>query len=174
MHRSTRTFEARYGYDATYLHHLVDTSIGAGLRGAVLPVLSQYRGPAPGHPVWAGASLASVLDGDCGPCVQLVIDLALEAGVDGDALAACVQGAPERAGAVGLGFRFAEAAIRDTPEALELGARIDTEFGPETRIAASFAAATSRAYPVLKRGLGQGAPCIVGDLRFTPRETTAA
>ena len=59
MHRSTRAFEARYDYDAAYLHHLVDTSIGAGLRGALLPVLSQYRGPEPGHRVWAGASRAS-------------------------------------------------------------------------------------------------------------------
>jgi hypothetical protein len=64
MHRSTRNVEDRYGYDAAYLHPLIDASAGAGLRGALLPVLSQYRGPEEGHRVWAGAAL-----GQGAPCI---------------------------------------------------------------------------------------------------------
>ena len=166
LHHSTRQFEQRYAYDASYLHRLIDTSLGAGLRSALLPLLSQYRGPKTGQAIWAGAALASVLEGDCGPCAQLVIDLGLEAGIDGAQLAACTREDWEAAGDVGFGFRFGRAAIADEVAAQSLGEIIEQRFGVETRAAACFAAATSRAYPVLKRGLGHGAPCQIDGLRF--------
>lgn len=159
LHRGVRAFGRRYDYDAGYMSDVVDISRAAGLRLSAFPLMSQYRGPKTGRDVWAGALLASTLDGDCGPCAQLVVDMAREAGADAAALRACVEGRAGDAGGAGLGFRFAQAAIAGDLAADELRELIVQRFGPKTMVAASFAAASGRLYPVLKRGLGHGAAC---------------
>lgn len=166
LHKMTRGFEARYQYNGDYMHEVYDISTIAGLRLSMLPVLSQYRGP--NIDIWAGAALASTLDGDCGPCAQLVVNMALEAGANPEHLSQCVQGDAASAEAVGLGFRFAKAAINDLIETDDLREEIITGYGKEASLAAAFTAATSRAYPVLKRALGKGSACTalnIGELQ---------
>lgn len=159
LRRSIQQFENRYRYDASYMRHVLDTSTSAALRLSALPFYSQYRGPAQAKNVWAGAILGSTLEGDCGPCVQLVLDMAVEAGVPEDQLALCMQGLAREDSEVGLGFLFAQAAIADRPELEALRVRIEEEYGPDAVVAASFAASAGRMYPVLKRGLGYGQTC---------------
>lgn len=154
-----RRFGCRYGYDTGYMAHIADTSVSAGLRLTAFPLISQYRGPT--LDLWAGALLGSTLEGDCGPCAQLVVDVAIEAGVPADRLALCIQGRAEEASDVGLGFRFAQAAIADAPELGTLRIEIESRHGPAAVTAASFAASSGRMYPVLKRGLGFGHACSV-------------
>lgn len=172
LHWGMRKLEQRYEYDASYGHHVIDVSRGAGLRLALFPMVSQYRGPKAGQMVWAGAMFASTHEGDCGPCAQLVVDMASEAGVPPELLRACAEGRAGDAGDVGLGYRFAMAAIRDTPDAVHLGEKITSLYGEEARVAASFAAATGRFYPVFKRGLGHGQVC--ASLRFDGAEVALA
>ncbi len=159
LHAATRSFGKKYAYDVTYMHEVIDTSAGAGLSLTLLPMVSGYKGPKSGRPVWAGAMLASTLDGDCGPCAQLVLALAQEQGVDGDALRAAIEGRFEAAGPVGLGFQFARHAMSGSYEPNAYGEEIEARFGTQTRLAASFAAASGRFYPVFKRGLGTGQAC---------------
>ncbi len=159
LHAAARAFERRYTYDASYMHEVIDGSVQAGLGLAVFPALVQYRGPKAAVPVWAGAMLASTMDGDCGPCAQLVLDMAVEQGVSPDHLRACLAGNWGVAGAEGLGYRFAVATILDAPDQPELAADILARFGKRGLMAASFAAASGRFYPVLKRGLGHGQTC---------------
>lgn len=154
-----RSFGHRYDYDTAYMAHVTDTSVWAGLRLFLLPYVTQFRGPKAARDVWSGAFLASILDGDCGPCAQLTIDMAVEAEVRADQLALCIEGHPEKAGDVGLGFRFARAAIAGTPELDELRDEIGQRFGEAAVTAASFAASSGRMYPVLKRGLGFASAC---------------
>ena len=157
LHWMIRRFEAQNDYDAAYLHDIAHAWPGAALKVQGLGRLSGLVGPEPD--LWAGAVLASTLDGDCGPCTQLVAQFGLAAGVDPDRIAACLARDFDRAGAVGLGFRFAEAAIADAPELDALRAQITSAHGPRALIAATCAAATGRAYPVLKRGMGHGKDC---------------
>ncbi len=152
-------FAKRYNYDADYMSHVVETSTMAGVRLSLLPLYSQFRGPKEAQDVWAGAMLGSTQEGDCGPCVQLIVDMALEAGVPAEQLALCLQGDASAAGDVGLGFRFSQAAIANTPALEEFRAEIDKRFGSAAVTAASFAASSGRIYPVLKRGLGFGQTC---------------
>lgn len=152
-------FASRYKYDTSYMSHIVDTSASAGVRLSMLPFYSQYRGPKEAQNVWAGAMLASTLDGDCGPCVQLIVDMAVEAAVPAEEIALCLQGNAKAAGDVGLGFRFSQAAIADARELEELRKEIEARFGAAAVTAASFAASSGRIYPVLKRGLGFGQTC---------------
>ncbi len=154
-----RQFAKRYNYDTSYMSHVVETSSAAGVRLSLLPLYSQFRGPKEARDVWAGAMLGSTLEGDCGPCVQLIVDIALKAEVPPDQLALCLQRNATVAGDVGLGFRFAQAAIENTPELEDLRAEIEKRFGPAAVTAASFAASSGRIYPVLKRGLGFGQTC---------------
>lgn len=174
LHRVFNAMSERYDYDTSYLHEITDIWPGAAVRYFGLPMLSQMRGPS--AELWAGASLGSVLDGDCGPCAQLVVDNALAAGVPAAALQACVIGDYERAGAVGLGYVFANASINGSNDLQTLRETIVREHGEKALLSAAYAAAVSRSYPVLKRGLGHGQACqqlrIEGkDLRV-PREAS--
>lgn len=162
LHKMTERMSAETGYDNTYMHEIINVSAGAGLRFIGLPLLSQMKGP--NVDVWAGSALGSVLDGDCGPCAQLVLDEAVASGVNPGQLKACIKGDLGEAGDVGLGFRFARAAIADQAELAGLREEIAQRFGQLAVIAASYAAATSRAYPVLKRGVGHGDLCQKLDL----------
>ncbi|MGR3760027.1 hypothetical protein ACUXV3_07810 [Roseobacteraceae bacterium NS-SX3] len=159
LKKSIQRFASRYSYDAGYMSHVADTSASAGLRLAALPFYSQFSGPEKAREVWAGAMLGSTLEGDCGPCVQLVFDMAVEAQVPPGELALCLEGKARVAGDVGLGFRFSQAAIAGEPELEGLRNEIQNRFGSTAVIAASFAASSGRVYPVLKRGLGFGQTC---------------
>lgn len=168
LHWAMRGLERRYAYDAAYAHHVIGVSRGAGIRLALFPLIAQYRGPDAGRMVWAGALFASTREGDCGPCAQLVVDMAAAGGVPVASMRACAEGRAGEAGDVGLGYRFAMAAIADSPEAGALGEEIAGRYGEAARVAASFAAATGRFYPVFKRGLGHGQLC--AKLRFDGAE----
>ncbi len=157
LHKAFKKFGENADYDTTYLHEITDVSASAAMRYLGLPLLSQMTKPAP--EIWAGAALASVLDGDCGPCVQLVVNTALRAGVDPATIRACIARRFDAAGDAGLGFRFAEAAIHDREEVGALRDEIASRHGEAAVISASYAAATCRAYPVMKRGLGFGHVC---------------
>lgn len=98
------------------------------------------------------------------------MNYALEAGVSPDMLRACLQRRFADAGAAGLGFRFAEAAISGSPVADDLRSEIERKYGQRAVLAAAFAAATSRAYPVLKRALGHGQACQRLEIGAGPQE----
>ncbi len=157
LHRAFDRFAVMADYDTTYLHEVTDVSSSAAVRYLGLPLLSQMSDPAP--EIWAGAAIASVLDGDCGPCVQLVVNSALRADLDPERIRACLARDFEAAGDMGLGFRFSEAAINDAPNLDALRDEIIEKHGQKAVISASYAAATCRAYPVMKRGLGYGKVC---------------
>ncbi|OAN79155.1 hypothetical protein A8B82_08455 [Sulfitobacter sp. EhC04] len=157
LNKILRKFEADYDYDTAFMRDVAEIWPGAALRYLALSTVSGMRGPAP--EIWAGALLASTLDGDCGPCAQLVVGFAQRAGVPDDHIAACLVRDFGAAGTMGLGFRFAEAAIADHPEADELREDIRATHGEQAAIAAAYAAASGRAYPVMKRALGHGREC---------------
>lgn len=157
-------FATRYNYDASYMSYIVDTSPSAGFRLSTLPFYSQFRGPKKAQNIWAGAMLGSTQEGDCGPCVQLIVDMALELKVPSDQLALCLQGDAISAGDVGLGFRFSQAAIANDSGLGKLRDEIEIRFGAAAVTAASIAASSGRIYPVLKRGLGFGQSCSTVDI----------
>ena len=159
LHDKARKMGRHYTYDVGYMHDLIDISVPAAIGLSRLPNFYKYRGPAAGQAVWTGALLASTLEGDCGPCAQLVVDMALEGGADAACLQACAEGRPQDAGAIGLGFRFAMMAITGDPLADDLRREIESEFGKKAAVSCAFAAASGRIYPVLKRGLGHGKAC---------------
>ena len=156
---SVQAFGKKYKYDIGYMMEVINASTGAGLRLSAVPFVSQYQQPKKAIGVWAGAAFASTLDGDCGPCVQLIADISIEAGIPPSELRMCVEGQAASAGDVGLGFRYAQAAISASPEISELLLEIEALYGRKAVISAAFAAASGRFYPVLKRALGENDSC---------------
>ena len=159
FHAQARKMQRAFNYDTSYMHEIIDISPGAAWGLSRLPAFYKYRGTPAGQIPWTGALLASTLDGDCGPCAQLVVDMSLAGGADADALQACAEGRPLEAGAMGLGYRFAKAAISGDPVADDLRSEIISEFGEKCALSCAFAAASGRIYPVLKRGMGHGKAC---------------
>ncbi|GHB44132.1 hypothetical protein GCM10007094_36730 [Pseudovibrio japonicus] len=175
IHSGLRKFSKRYDYDNQYMHRLVDTSTSVGVGIACLPLLSQFRRPKEAVDIWAGAMLASTLDGGCSQCADLIVKQAVEAGVSEAKLAACRQGSAKQAGEVGLGFRFAVAVIQDDAARDELRREIDLRFGNSAVVSATLAAATGRMFPVMKRGLGRAAisPVYLYDPEALPTDKNA-
>src|SRR5690606_30758657 len=78
--RWLRSFSARYQYDTGYMEALLDRSETAFFKYALVNLPSSHRRGIPAAPWWT-ARIRAALWEDCGPCVQLVWNMALEAGV---------------------------------------------------------------------------------------------
>lgn len=157
--RMADAMQARYDYDGSYLREVADVSSGGALRlGVLLPLLSGFRAGCPVD-LWAGAAVASTREGDCGPCLQLVVDMAIERGANAGDLRTALEGDHAAAGLAGLGYRFALAAIADNDTLETLRREVRERFGEKAVVSLAITAATGRAWPVIKRGLGHGKVC---------------
>lgn len=157
--RLLRRYSKRYSYDTSYFEMLLRESPAAFFKFAPLMKASRHR-----EVVSAGASFAAALVGakaeDCGPCTQLVVDMALEAGVAKDQLEA-VLGRDVRAmnDDIVLAFRFADAIVRRSADQDEYRDAIRTQWGEKGLIDLTFAVQMGRIFPMVKAALGYGSEC---------------
>jgi len=158
LHRYTRGFERRYGYDAIYMHEMTDMSTAGFIRFAIMQLAGgTWRGDAP-RDVWCAAGIAGALVEDCGPCVQIACDMAMEAGMPGAVIAALLAGQATDPDAQ-LGFDYGRALLHGSANLDDLRAAIETKWGKVTLLAISLRAMTARNFPVLKRALGHAKAC---------------
>src|SRR5205085_11916448 len=80
IHRKLSAFERDHDYDASYMHQVLDTDLGAFLRFGRAIALGNYRKDVPAD-VYLGAALTSSIHADCRPCTQLGVGFALRAGI---------------------------------------------------------------------------------------------
>lgn len=160
MHRQIARLEMRYGYDASYLHDIANASPAAFLKFGLFQVMSAHRDTVP-NDAWFAARLAAAMAEDCGPCTQIVIDMALEAGISGDIIAALIREDFDKAGRdAALGFRYGCAVAANTTNAGQMVEEAERRFGKRGLVALAYAVATSRVYPTVKRGLGHAKACV--------------
>ena len=158
LHRYTRGFARRYNYDATYMHEMADIAPAAFVRFAVMQLAGgNWRADAPLKP-WCAAGIAGALVEDCGPCVQIASDMAVEAGMPGDIIAALLSGKPTDADAQ-LGFDYGRALLNAAPELDDLREQIEKKWGKRILLAISLRTLSARNFPVLKRALGHAKSC---------------
>ncbi|MDJ0895637.1 MAG: hypothetical protein QNJ92_10900 [Alphaproteobacteria bacterium] len=157
--RALKSFGGRYGYDVSFMEYMLDASPKAFFKFAPLGTLARHREAAPKQAFYA-AKLVGALSEDCGPCTQLVADMAEEAGVapkcieavlTRDLAAMCVDAA--------LGFRFAEALVRPDPEIDDAREIIRGQWGDAGVIDLTFAVQIGRVFPMIKAGLGFTRSC---------------
>src|SRR5690348_9297690 len=70
LHRYVRTFERNFGYDASYMHDVIDASPSALLKFSFVQFMAQHRQEVSAD-AWHAAHVAGALSEDCGPCVQI-------------------------------------------------------------------------------------------------------
>ena len=158
LHRYLRGMEKRYGYDATYMHELTDLSTTAFRRFMKMQMAGGgWRGGAP-RDAWLASGIAGALVEDCGPCVQIASDMAMERGMKAEVIGALLSGAPTDADAQ-LGFDYGRALLNASDNLDALRETIAAKWGQKALIGMSLAAMTSRNYPVLKRALGHAKTC---------------
>lgn len=149
--------------DAAYLHEIAAAPGRALEKFQHLMPATMHRHDAPAD-LFHMARIGATLVEDCGPCALIAAHGALTDGVSRDLVnAALIAGPPE--GALTTAFRFGQAIACHSVEAGTLGDAIEADYGRTTRLELAMTAATVRAYPALKRGLGLGQSCALTPLR---------
>lgn len=152
-------FERRYGYDASYMRHVLRESPMSLVKFAIGTRGPDHKAAPPEALVAAG--LVATLTEDCGPCVQIGVDIAADNGVHPQVLRAIVAGDEAAMGeTAALGYRFAKASLaRDMAACDPLRDEIVRRWGDKALVAMSLAMVAGRMYPTLKYALGYGKAC---------------
>ncbi len=166
--------EKRTGVEAPYAYHLRDVFPSRLWRYSMIQVVGGNRKFTPAD-VYHAAGMAAAMVEDCGACVQIHVNLALQDGVSADVLRALVAKRLDQAPATAaLGFRYGEA-IATGATADDLREEIRAKWGEHGLIELAFTIATARFYPAVKRGMGYAHTCerVVIDNRATPTAKAA-
>ncbi len=170
--RKLDAFEAHYDYDVGYMRELL--AMGLGVLGPFHKAtgLGQFReGVSP--EAWHAAKIVTLQTEDCGPCLQLGVDMAAEDGVPAEVLAHVLAGRvealPEE---VALALRFVQALRARDPVIDDLRAQLLPLVGEEGIVSLAYAVLASRLYPDLKYAMGHGKACsrvsLGGEVLWTP------
>ena len=156
-HGMIRRLERRYSYDATYLHEMADAAPAGFRRFGRMQMAGKWQGPLPRDPFHA-AAIGGALHEDCGPCVQISTDMAVEAGVAPELIAGLLSGETPDADAK-LAFDYARALLAADPGLDALREAAKARWGEAGVVALSLTAMTARNFPVLKRAMGHARAC---------------
>ncbi|HZR77474.1 hypothetical protein [Bradyrhizobium sp.] len=157
--RLLRRFRQQYGYDTSYLDMLLKESPSAFFKFAPLMKASRHREVVPMEASFA-AGLTGAKAEDCGPCAQLVVDMALEAGIPKDQIEAVVRrDVRAMSDDVVLAFRFADAVVRRSADEDEHRDAVRAQWGEKGVIDLAFALQMGRMYPMMKAALGYAKEC---------------
>jgi len=152
-------FEKTFDYDASYMRHVLRVNPGSLLKFS-LGSQAADRKAAPMEALFA-AGLVGTLSEDCGPCVQVGVDIAMAQGMDPAIMRAVIAGDMAGMGdTAGLAYRFAQASLaRDMDACDPLRDEIVRRWGDPGLVAISLTLMQARMYPTLKYALGYGKAC---------------
>jgi AhpD family alkylhydroperoxidase len=150
--------EQQLGVETDYAWHLRDVAPSRLWRFSLIKAIEGPRRYTPAE-AWHAAGLAAAMAEDCGPCVQIHVNLALKDKVDPDILRSLVAGELDRVPApVATSFRYGDAVARGVL-ADDLRDEIRKAWGERGLIELAFTIATARFYPAVKRGMGYAHTC---------------
>jgi hypothetical protein len=159
VRRMLRRFERHYGYDASYMEEMLDHAPRAFFKFNGIVGLSHYRDVVPVDACFA-AKLVGVLAEDCGPCTQLGVEMAREAGMSDDQIEAVLTADPGRmTGTTLLGYRFARAIVDRSDDEESCREAVREQWGAKGVIELTLACQVVRIFPMVKAGLGHGKAC---------------
>ncbi|TQV80926.1 hypothetical protein [Denitrobaculum tricleocarpae] len=157
--KALKAFGVHYSYDVSYMLQMLRVSPVAFFRFAALTKVAQHRGAVPREAFYA-AKIVGALAEDCGPSVQLAVDMAQEAGMSDR----CIQAVLTRdLSAMDvdtvIGFRFADALVKRAPEEDDARAVVRQQWGDAGLVELTLATQIGRIFPMVKTGLGFGKAC---------------
>jgi hypothetical protein len=160
MRRRIAAFEKAWNYDSSYVRDILDADPRALLAFGKVAGIGEYRKGVPLAAYYA-AKIVAVMSEDCGPCTQLVIDMAQKAGVEPAVLRAIVaKDVDAMPDDVALAAGFAEATLRHAPEADAKRDAIVDCWGQRGLVSLAFAITAARIFPTVKYALGHGRACM--------------
>jgi alkylhydroperoxidase family enzyme len=134
-------------------------SPAAFFKFASLMKASSHREVVPVESSFA-AKIVGALAEDCGPCTQLCVDMALEAGMPRDQIEAVLRRDPRAmSDTTRLAFRFADAVVRRSGDDEEFRDAVRAQWGEKGVIDLTLALQLSRMFPMVKAGLGYTREC---------------
>lgn len=167
-------FRQRYDYDTTYMDEMLERTPRAFFKFAWFMRLAQHRDVTPPDAYFT-AKLVGALSEDCGPCTQLVTDMALEAGVPSRQLQAVIEGdRGSMESSVAIAYEFAKHLCEATPELETARERVRQTWSEAAVIELSLAVAASRVFPITKRGMGRASECVRVRVGEAPVEVARA
>ncbi|MGA7803332.1 hypothetical protein [Bradyrhizobium sp.] len=157
--RMLRAFSRRYGYDAGYLEMMLQESPAAFFKFAPVTKAAAHREVVPVEAGFA-AKITGAMAEDCGPCTQLTIDMALEAGMAKDQIEAVLRrDVGAMAAATAHGFRFAEAIVTHAADGERHRDAVRARWGEKGVIDLTMALQMGRLFPMVKTALGYAKEC---------------
>lgn len=151
--------EALFNVSLDYLRHMLATSTSAFIKFNLLMPMARHRQQLP-LAAQAIAALMGSRSQDCGPCVQITANLALQYGVDASILQAVLEDRPDNLPEeLALVYRFSQAVLMNEPLADPLREDVRARWGDAGVLDVAFAIASAQVYPITKRVLGFGKSC---------------
>lgn len=152
-------FQEKYDYSMDYACEVIDLDPQLYVDFYQATQLGKYTGGLSSEAHFA-VRLMGTMAGDCGPCVQLGVKMAREAGVDDGAIEAVLLQEDERLlPETALCVRFARSLLRRDAELEQHREQVTARFGKKGAVAIAYALIASYMYPTLKYALGQGHGC---------------
>lgn len=158
-----KAVEAMAPGESEYIHELAAAPGNALEKFKHFMPATMHRYEAPAD-LFHMARIGATLIEDCGPCALTAAEGARRDGVDSDLVNAALTAEPPE-GDLKTAFVFGAAIARQAAEAFTLGDRIEATHGRTVRLELAMTAATVRAYPAMKRGLGLSKSCATTPLR---------
>jgi alkylhydroperoxidase family enzyme len=159
--------ERQLGAPLDYLRFIARTSFTAFVKFLSFMPLSSHRQSLP-KPLWHAARIAATLEEDCGTCVQITVNQALQEGVSPALVQAVVKqqlaALPEDMQQI---IRYAQAVTRrDDLFIAEMCPKLMAAYGEAALTDLALGIATARVYPSVKRALGMAVSCSQVEVKY--------
>lgn len=163
--------EKKIGVSLEYLREMLATAPPIFFKFLKLKPLATHRRVLPPS-VLHVARIVATRHHDCGACVQMAVNHALQEGLSPELLQLVldqhVELLPE---ALAAAYGFAESVVTRDGEDEEWRERVRRQFGDEGVVELSLAVAVSAVFPTMKRGMGYAASCDWRKIRSAGLET---
>jgi hypothetical protein len=158
INRKLDSEEKKLGESVDYIRHIADVSPGAFLRFASILPFANSRKALP-KDAWFVAQLVALQHEDCGTCLQIGVNLARQSRVDPALIRGVLNGGdgvpPEMADVI----RFTRSVVTASDDDETLRETLRERYGERGLIELSYAIASSRIPPTVKRALGYAKSC---------------
>jgi hypothetical protein len=159
IRRKIDSFAAAYAYDMSYVHEILNVSTQAALAYSRATALGSFRRGVPAD-IHSLVQLVGVMHEDCGPCVQLGVKIAQQAGASPSNLRAVLAGELEQVPPeYALAVRYARAVLARDSAADEFREALSARYGKLGLVSLAFSLTCARIYPTMKYALGFGHAC---------------
>lgn len=158
-------FQAHYNYDTRYMKEMLKTNPEAYATFEAFLPMASFKKKTPIEVIFV-VKLASMKNEDCGACLQLNVDMAVEAGVNKDIIKAVVFNQGEGlSGQLKDVYDFTVAVAKNETVDSLLYDKINKKYSKDIMTEIALAIASSKVFPAIKRVLNDFHTCSMIELK---------